>query len=255
MELTNKTALVTGSSRGIGRATAERLARAGAVVAVHAGKDIEGIDEVVTGILRAGGRAFPVVAELGLPGDVDTLFTQLEAGLREETGEPALDILVNNVGVLATMPVEEVTPATFDELIAVNARAPFFIVQRALPILRDGGRVINISTGLTRFANPSEVAHAMSKAALEMITLHLARHLGPRGITVNTVAPGIVDVGDPFLEIPQIREKLAQLSPFGRVGEPDDIAGIVAFLASEAARWVTGGWIDATGGALLGQRL
>src|SRR5690242_12534971 len=131
-DLQNKAALVTGSSRGIGRDTAERLARSGAVVAVHAGKDVEGVEAGVTSIVKAGGRAFPVVSELGRPGDVDTLFVHLEAGLRAEIGEVRLDILVNNVGLLASMPIEKVTPAIFDELMAVNAKAPLFIVQRAL---------------------------------------------------------------------------------------------------------------------------
>ncbi|WP_186763068.1 SDR family oxidoreductase [Lentzea tibetensis] len=254
-DLTGKIALVTGSSRGIGRATALRLARDGALVAVHSGDDTTGLDETVETIVGQGHRAFPVVAEFGRPGDVDTLFDGLEKGLLEHSDRHELDILVNNAGVLATMPPEMVTPADFDRMMAVNAKAPYFVVQRALPLIPRGGRIINISTGLTKFANPQEIPHAMAKAALEMITLHFARHLGLRGITVNTVAPGVVDNGDPFLQAPALRKMLGGLSVFEQVGEPEHIADVVAFIASADARWVTGAWIDATGGTLLGQSL
>ncbi|NBH03092.1 SDR family oxidoreductase [Amycolatopsis sp. SID8362] len=255
VQLGSKTALVTGSSRGIGRATALRLASAGAVTAVHSGQDADGVAETVRAIEDAGGRAFPVLAELGVPGDVDVLFEGLEAGLKEHADRVELDILVNNAAVLGTVAPEEVTPEHFDRLMAVNAKAPLFIVQRALPLMPDGGRIVNISTGLTRFANPPEVAHAMSKAALEMITLHFARHLGARGITVNTVAPGVVDTGDLVRAEPWLRAALSGLSAFGRLGRPEDISEVVAFLASPEARWVTGAWIDATGGTMLGQDL
>ena len=255
VQLGSKTALVTGSSRGIGRATALRLASAGAVTAVHSGTDADGVAETVRAIEDAGGRAFPVLAELGVPGDVDALFEGLETGLKEHADRVELDILVNNAAVLGTVAPEEVTPEHFDRLMAVNAKAPLFIVQRALPLMPDGGRIVNISTGLTRFANPPEVAHAMSKAALEMITLHFARHLGARGITVNTVAPGVVDTGDLVRAEPWLRAALSGLSAFGRLGRPEDISEVVAFLASPEARWVTGAWIDATGGTMLGQDL
>jgi len=254
-DLRDKTALVTGSSRGIGRATAARLARAGAVVAVHSGTDGDGVAETVHAIEEAGGRAFPVLAELGVPGDVDALFDRLQEGLKEHADRVELDILVNNAALLGTVAPEEITPEHFDRLMAVNAKAPLFIVQRALTLMPDGGRIINISTGLTRFANPPEVAHAMSKAALEMISLHFARYLGPRGITVNTVAPGVVDTGDLFRADSGLRAALSGLSAFGRLGEPDDISEVVAFLASPEGRWVTGAWIDATGGTMLGQNL
>jgi bifunctional oxygenase/reductase len=254
-DLKDKTALVTGSSRGIGRATAARLARAGAVVAVHSGTDTEGVAETVDAIEEAGGRAFPVLAELGVPGDVDALFEGLQDGLKDHANRVELDILVNNAAELGTVAPEEITPEHFDRLMAVNAKAPLFIVQRALAMMPDGGRIINISTGLTRFANPPEVAHAMSKAALEMISLHFARYLGPRGITVNTVAPGVVDTGDLFRADPGLRTALSGLSAFGRLGEPEDVSEVVAFLAAPEGRWITGAWIDATGGTLLGQNL
>lgn len=251
-DLTTKAALVTGSSRGIGRAIAQRLASDGALVAVHYAVGAAAAEETVDAIREAGGRAFAVQAEFERADGVDTLFEGLRAGLKEEGGSGELDILVNNAGIMGGVAPEEITPAIFDRLMAVNAKAPLFIVQRALEIMPDGGRIINISSGLTRFANPSEIAYAMTKSAIEMIGLHYARHLGSRNITVNSVAPGIVNNGSPVFDIPEARESMAGLSTFGRVGEPSDIADVVAFLASGDARWITGAFIDASGGTLLG---
>jgi NAD(P)-dependent dehydrogenase (short-subunit alcohol dehydrogenase family) len=251
--LADRTALVTGSSRGIGRATAQRLARDGALVAVHYATNEAAARQVVDGITGSGGRAFAVQAELGLPGDVDRLFEGLEAGLKEHNGgEVRLDILVNNAGVMGGIAPEDTTPDQFDHLMAVNARAPFFLIQRALTIMPDGGRIINISSGLTRFANPQEIAYAMTKGAVEMLALHYAKALGPRNITVNSVAPGITRNDNPLFAMPEAVEQMAQLSTFGRVGEPADVGDVVAFLASPDARWVTGAFIDASGGTLLG---
>ncbi|MEV7682086.1 SDR family oxidoreductase [Streptomyces sp. NPDC088341] len=252
--LTNKTALVTGSSRGIGRATALRMAGEGALVAVHYASDERAAQETVGLIEREGGRAFAIQAELGVPGDVHELFLGLERGLKERTGETVLDILVNNAGrqTAAGVAPEDITPEHFDRLFAVNAKAPFFIVQRALALLPDGGRIINISSGLTRFANPEQTAYAMTKGAIEQISLHFARHLAPRRITVNSVAPGITNNGSPVFDIPEAVEQMAQLSAFKRVGEAVDVADVVTFLATDEARWITGAFIDASGGTLLG---
>ncbi|MFJ6937470.1 SDR family oxidoreductase [Streptomyces sp. NPDC101132] len=250
--LTGKTALVTGASRGMGRATAERLAREGALVAVHYSTGADAAAEVVAGIEKDGGRAFAVQAELGVPGDVHALFLALEEGLKERTGSTELNILVNNAGVMGGVKPEDTTPEQFDRLFAVNAKAPFFIIQRALANIPDGGRIVNISSGLTRFANPDEIAYAMSKGAVEMLALHYAKLLGPRNITINSVAPGITRNDNPLFDVPEAVEAMSGLSAFNRVGEPRDVADIIAFLASDDARWITGSFVDATGGTLLG---
>ncbi|WUE62261.1 SDR family oxidoreductase [Streptomyces europaeiscabiei] len=253
-KLSGKTALVTGSSRGIGRATAIGLAREGALVAVHYAKNEQAAQETVELIEKDGGRAFTVHAELGVPGDIHELFLGLEDGLKDRTGQTTLDILVNNAGETSAMGTEpeDVTPEVFDKLFAVNAKAPFFIAQRALGLIPDGGRIINISSGLTRFANPSQTAYAMTKGAIEQLSLHFARHLAPRGITVNSVAPGITNNGSEVFDIPEAVAQMAQLSAFKRVGEAKDVADVVVFLATDEARWVTGAFLDATGGTLLG---
>ncbi|KAB2344766.1 SDR family oxidoreductase [Actinomadura rudentiformis] len=252
--LEGKTALVTGASRGIGRAIAERLAADGALVAVNYARDEAAAKEVVAAITTAGGRAFAVQARLGTEGDVDTLFAALDPGLREHGAAREIDILVNNAGVGAAITIEDVTPALYDEVFAVNTRATFFTTQRALSRLRDGGRIINITTGATRIAFPEAIAYAMTKGAIDTFTLALAQHLGPRGITVNNVAPGIIDTdmnADWLRGNADAEAHAASRAALGRVGRPDDVAAAVAFLASADGRWVTGTTIDATGGSHL----
>ncbi|MEU4344346.1 SDR family oxidoreductase [Nocardia sp. NPDC023852] len=249
---TGKTALVTGASRGIGRAIAERLAADGAEVAVHYGTNKEAADETVSAIRRVGGRAFPVCAELGVEGDIDRLFGELMAGL---DGRP-LDILVNNAAVITyEATIEQATPEQFDRLVAINVRAPFFIIQRALPILRDGGRIINISSGVTWFATP-EVVYGMTKGALNVLGRSLANTLGPQGITVNTVSPGITDTEmNSWLHTNDgAISGVASMTALERVGRGADIADAVAFFASGDGRWVTGQTLEVNGGLFLGPK-
>ncbi|MGI5231220.1 SDR family NAD(P)-dependent oxidoreductase [Actinoallomurus sp. CA-142502] len=255
--LTGKTALVTGASRGIGRAIAERLAADGALVAVHYNSGDAAAKDTVAAITAAGGRAFTVQAELGVDGDAETLVARLAAGLREHTGEAALDILVNNAALSGTGPIESDTPAAFDRLFAVNVRAPYFLIQRALPMLRDGGRIINIGSGVTRIALAAETSYAMTKAAVDTLGRTLANTVGRRGITVNTVAPGTTrtDRTAAMYDIPGFAEQMNAAQAIERTGMPADIAAVVAFLASPDGGWVTGQWLDASGGCYLGPKL
>ena len=160
---------------------------------------------------------------------------------------------MNNAGIGTSKTFEETTEESFDELLAVNVKAPFFLVQQALPLLRDDGRIVNISSGVTRIAYPHIMAYNITKGAVNTFTLHLAKLLGPRRITVNAVLPGIVDtdVNAPWLHTPEGQQHAAEMSALGRVGQPSDIADVVAFLSSNDGRWVTGQMIDATGGSHL----
>ncbi|MFC9324823.1 SDR family oxidoreductase [Kitasatospora sp. NPDC057015] len=252
--LAGRTALVTGGSRGIGRGIAERLAREGALVAVHYGSNREAAELTVKTIEAEGGRAFAIGAELGVPGDARALWEAFDTALAGyEEGATGLDILVNNAGINAHGRIHEVTEEDYDRVFAVNVKAPFFIIREGLGRLRDGGRIVNISSGVTRIAFPAISAYSMTKGALDNLTLTLAQDLGPRGITVNSVSPGVVATDiNPWLSDPEARAGVAAYSVFGRVGEPADIADVVAFVASDDARWVTGHALDATGGSMLG---
>ncbi|MEU4409661.1 SDR family oxidoreductase [Streptosporangium sp. NPDC023963] len=251
-DLIGRTALVTGASRGIGQAIAVRLAAKGAVVIVHFGTDEDGATATVDEIKRAGGTALAVRAELGVDDDVETLFAGVEAGL---AGRP-LDILVNNAAAAPAGPLGVTTRTEFDHLFAVNVRAPYFIIQRALPLLRDGGRIVTISSVATRMANPAQTSFAMTKGAVETMSMTLANELGVRGITVNAVAPGATRTATnaAVFEVPGLAELIAGTTALDRLGGPGDVADVVAFLATDAARWITGQVVDASGGLFLGPR-
>lgn len=255
--LTGTTSLVTGASRGIGRAIARRLAADGSLVVVHYGTDEKAASETVELIAASGGEAFAVQAELGVPGDAERLWAAVEAGLARQGARPGIDVLVNNAAIAASESLYNVTPDEFDRVFAVNVKAPFFLVQHGVGRIRDGGRIINISSGVTRIALPETLAYSMTKGALNTFSFTLAHELGRRGITVNAVSPGITDTdanADWLRDNQDAWEGAASYSAFDRVGQPEDVADVVAFLASPDARWVTGQNLDATGGAHLGAR-
>lgn len=230
-----------------------RLAAEGALVVVHYGTRQDAAEETVAMIEEAGGTAFAVGAELDSLDGVNRLLRILDEELIRWTGINQFDILVNNAGIGTSSSFEQTSEEDFDQLFAVNVKAPFFLVQQSLGRLRDGGRIINISSGVTRIAYPHIMAYNLTKGALNTFTLHLAQLLGPRGITVNAVMPGITDtdVNAAWLHTPDGHKFAVEMSALGRVGEPSDIADIVAFTASPDGRWITGQMIDATGGSHL----
>ncbi|MFE5283796.1 SDR family oxidoreductase [Nocardia sp. NPDC056611] len=247
--LSGKTALVTGGGRGIGRAIARRLGRDGARVGVHYNANAAAAKETVASIEAAGGQAFAFAAPLGVPGDAEALWTAFDAHA------DGLDILVNNAGTDGVRePIGGTSEEAFDRVFAVNTKSPFFVTKLGLDRLRDSGRIVNVSTGLTRGAGmPELLAYTMTKGAIDAFTSVLAKEVGARGITVNAVAPGVVDtdMNADWLRNDATMAAVSAKSPLNRVAEPAEIADIVAFLASDDSRWVTGQWIDATGGALL----
>jgi NAD(P)-dependent dehydrogenase (short-subunit alcohol dehydrogenase family) len=216
---------------------------------VHYATNQNAANEVVATIEHAGGQAFTVQAALNTPDGAAQLWAEFA---RHADG---LDILVNNAGMLGTpSPFPAVSEKTYDDVFALNTRAVFFVTQAGLPMLRDNGRIINLSTVLTHGTRiPEVLPYAMSKGAIDVFTSTLAKGLGSRGITVNAVGPGVIntDMNAQMLSTAEGQSDAASLSPFGRVAQPDDVADVVAFLASHDARWVTGQWIDVSGGATL----
>lgn len=239
MTLRGKTALVTGGSHGIGRAVVERLASDGArvVFTYHSGKD--------------------AAAEMlsCLPGTVAVHTDQADLDTLEAMFEPVgdgLDILVNNAAVSSQILIADLTPGEFDRVLTINTKFPLFAIRRAIPLLRDGGRIINLSTLNTVVPGPGLALYCASKAALEQVTAVAARELGPRGITVNTVSPGATDTemfraSNP----PEAAAQMAAITAMQRVGTPDDVASVVAFLAGPDSGWLTGGNLRATGGLIV----
>lgn len=243
--LRDKTALVTGGSRGIGRAIVERLAADGAAVVFSYLINAEAAAEIVAGIAAAGGTAHAIQADLGDAAAAVRLYREAEDLIGP------LDILVNNAGAVAGDPIADTSDEVFDATFAVNVRSPFILIREAAKRLRDGGRVINISTLNTVMVGPRMAPYASSKAALELLGRVAAYELGERGITVNSVLPGATDT-ELFRDNnpEESRKALLSLTALGRIGEPADIADVVAFLAGDDGRWVTGQSMRVAGGLL-----
>jgi 3-oxoacyl-[acyl-carrier protein] reductase len=243
--LTGKVALVTGAARGIGRAIALRLAQDGAVVVVNYAGSAQLAQETVALIERSGGRAAAVQADVSKVADVRRLFdTCLEKFGR-------LDVLVNNAGVMFTKPVVEVGEEEFDRLFAVNVKGAFFCCQAAAKRMAEGGRIINLSSSTTALMLPGYAAYVATKGAVEQFSHVLAKELGPRNITVNVVSPGPTDTelfGQGKSE--EQKQRFAQMAALERLGQPQDIADVVALLVSEDARWITGQNLRANGGLI-----
>ena len=241
LTLEGKTALVTGGSRGIGRAIGERLAADGATVVINYARNEQLAHEVVKEISAKGGKAMGIQADVSKPAEVRRLFGEAEKAIG------TLDVVIANAGVYLSKPLIENTEADYDYVFDINTRGVFFTLQEAARRVRDGGRIIAISTGGTKMMFPNAALYLGSKAAVEQFARSLSRELGPRNVTVNVLSPGFTDT-DMLPE--QYREYGASLSPFNRVGTPEEVADVSAFLASDAARWVTGQNVQAGGGVV-----
>ena len=252
--LQNKTALVTGASRGIGRATALALARAGAHVLVHYGRSAQEAASIVSAIQKKGGRADAISADLGTPNGAELLAEQARSIVGDR-----LDVLVLNAGISKSARVADYTLEDFDNLFATNVRSPFFLVQQLVPILGEGSNIIVISSAAARtvvgkpgLENPSILAYASTKGAIETLVKNWAAILGPRGIRVNAIAPGVIDTDiSNFTKTEAGREVALGMQALKRIGKPEDIADVVAFVASDGARWITGASIPVDGGTKL----
>ncbi len=250
----NKTALVTGASRGIGRATAAALASAGAHVLVHYGRSEREAESLVADIHAKGGRADAIQADLETPNGATLLAKQVRSIVGDR-----LDVLVSNAGIGNAATIKDHTVEDFDKLFATNVRSPFFLVQQLLPVLSEGSSIIVISSlgahavvGKPALDNPSILAYASTKGALETLVKNWAAILGPLGIRVNAVAPGVIDTDmSSFTKTEAGREAALGMQALKRIGKPEDIADVVAFLASDAARWITGASIPVDGGSKL----
>jgi len=250
--LTDRIALVTGASRGIGRAIAVRLAQDGAVVGIHYRAERDKAEQTLELIRSQGGKGFVVAADLADAAGAAHLADELIAELRTRRIPPTLDILVNNAGIDDRKTIDQVTEVDFDRMVQVNLKSPFFLIQKLLPVLANGGRIINISSMATRLSFPTMPVYAPTKAALSTLSRILAVHLGPRCITVNTVAPGATATDlNPAASDPQHSEAIRDSVALGRIAGPEDIAPIVAFLASRNGGWITGETIEASGGQRL----
>jgi 3-oxoacyl-[acyl-carrier protein] reductase len=241
LPLDRKTALVTGGSRGIGRAIGERLAADGATVVINYARNEQLAHEVVKAIFAKGGKAMGIQADVSKPAEVRRLFGEAEKAIGP------LDVVIANAGVYLSKPLIENTEADYDYVFDINTRGVFFTLQEAARRVRDGGRIIATSTGGTKMMFPNAALYLGSKAAVEQFARSLSRELGPRNVTVNVLSPGFTDT-DMLPE--QYREYGASLSPFNRVGTAKEVADVAAFLASDAARWVTGQNVQAGGGVV-----
>ena len=248
--MTSRNALVTGASRGIGRAIARRLAADGAVVAVHHGGNEVAAKETVALIEEAGGRAFGVCARFGEAGAVDRLADAVTGAF----GDTGLDILVSNAGISSHSTIGQLTGEELDRLLEVNVKTPALLIRRLMPTLNEGGRIVIVGSMASRIAVQSQIGYTVSKAAVEALAPTLANELGHRGITVNTVAPGPIrtDMTEPMLAIPEAAAGLTAMTALGRIGEPEDVADVVGFLAGPDGRWITGRTLDVSGGTFLG---
>jgi len=251
---TAKRALVTGGSRGLGRNMAISLAKKGIDVVLTYHNNREAADKTVAEIADLGQKAYAFRLDTGDTSSFDAFVAQMTQHLEAETGNPKVDFLINNAGTALYAPIANTTEEQLDAAFNIHYKGVFFLTQKLLPFLNDGGGIINISSGLARFTVPASSVYASMKGAVEVLTRYQAKELGSRGIRANVVAPGPIatDFGGGHLrDNKEINAQIAGITALGRVGLPDDIGGVVAFLCTDEARWITAQRIEVSGGTSL----
>lgn len=251
MATKNKIALVTGGSRGLGKNTALALAKKGIDVIITYNSKKEEAQTVVAEIKQSGQKAAALQLNTGDIKSFDGFFVQLKTVLKDNFDTDHFDFLINNAGTGLHQSFSETSEDEFDQLMNIHFKGVFFLTQKALPIINDGGRIINLSSGLARFSFPGSSAYASMKGAVEVLTRYMAKELGAREIAVNVVAPGAIETdfgGGLVRDNAHVNEQIAGLTALGRVGLPDDIGGVVAFLCTEDAKWINAQRIEVSGG-------
>lgn len=249
-----KIALVTGASRGLGRNTALSLARKGVDVILTYHSNQAEAEATVAAIKALGRKAAALQLDTGVIKSFDDFVARLKTVLKDDWGKSTFNYLVNNAGIGTNKPFAETSEDEFDTLMNIHFKGVYFLTQKLLPLIADGGRIVNLSSGLARFSFPGYSAYASMKGAIEVLTRYLAKELGPRGIAVNTVAPGAIETdfgGGVVRDNADMNKMVAGLTALGRAGVPDDIGPMIASLLSEDNRWVNGQRIEVSGGIFL----
>ncbi|WP_370599631.1 SDR family NAD(P)-dependent oxidoreductase [Pseudomonas nitroreducens] len=252
--MTRKIALITGASRGLGRNAALHLAAAGVDIIGTYRSQANEARAVAAEIEQRGGRALMLSLDVADSASFDAFVQQVRDGLRDTFGRDRFDFLLNNAGIGIHAAFAETTEEQFDQLVNIQFKGPFFLTQKLLPLIADGGRILNVSTGLTRFALPGYAAYAAMKGAMEVLTRYQAKELGARGIGVNIIAPGAIETdfgGGLVRDNAEINRQIASNTALGRVGLPDDIGGAIATLFGDGSRWINGQRVEASGGMFL----
>lgn len=254
MSATSKTAIVTGGSRGLGRNMAVALADAGLNVVITYNTNEAAAEEVVAQIRKTGRKSFALPLDTSNVKQFDGFIKDVTNRLNGEMGSPRFDFLINNAGTALYAPAEETTEEQVDAIFNIHYKGVFFLTQKALPFINEGGGIVNISSGLTRITMPGSSVYGSMKSAVETLTRYLAKELGPKKIRANVVAPGAIETdfgGGRTRDNKEINTRIASITALGRVGLPDDIGGVVAFLCTDAAYWINGQRIEVSGGQAL----
>ena len=252
--MTRKIALITGASRGLGKNAALHLVAQGVDIIGTYHSKAEEAHALVAQIEQLGGRAAMLQLDVSQSASFSQFVGEVAGVLKDVFAQERFDFLINNAGIGIHASFAETTEAQFDQLVAIQFKGPFFLTQQLLPLIRDGGRILNVSSGLARFSLPGYAAYAAMKGAMEVLTRYQAKELGARGISVNILAPGAIETdfgGGAVRDNAALNATIASVTALGRVGLPDDIGGAVALLLAPEARWITGQRIEVSGGMML----